>query len=75
MKMRLHEIQNLIHEPLLQPALDAVATVELRLNNKAALVAAADTIAKTAYEFADQADGEKLTAVDQFLPRPEQYKN
>ena len=34
MKQRLHEIQKLVNDPLIQPALDAVATVELRLGNK-----------------------------------------
>ncbi|MEX2315729.1 MAG: cytochrome c family protein [Pirellulales bacterium] len=75
MKARLHEIQRLINEPLLTPALEAVSTVELRLDNSAALLAAADQIAKSAYAFAEQADGQRLAAVDPLLPRPEQYKN
>jgi hypothetical protein len=75
MKRRLHEVQALIHEPLIQPALDAVATVELRLGNTAAIVAAADAVGKAAYKFAEEADGEKLTALDPLLPQPTQYKN
>jgi hypothetical protein len=75
MKKRLHEIQRLVNEPLLQPALDAVATVELRLGNKEAINAAADAVGKSAHEFADQADGKRLTAVDSMLPPPSQYKN
>jgi hypothetical protein len=75
MKARLHEIQKLVNDPLRAPALEAVSTVELRLGNSAELLTAADTIAKTAFEFAEQANGERLAAIDPLLPRPEQYKN
>jgi hypothetical protein len=75
MKARLHEIQKLVNEPLLLPALEAVSTVELRLGNSDSLLAAADAIAKAAYTFAEQADGERFAAIDPLLPRPEQYKN
>ncbi len=75
MKMKLHQIQKLINDPLLAPALDAVATVELRLGNSAAIIAAADAVGKAAYEFAEHADGTHLSAIDPMLPRPEQYKN
>jgi hypothetical protein len=74
-KRRLHEIQNMANDPLIQPALDAVATLELRLGNSEAIVAAADAISKTAYEFAAQADGNRLAAIDSLLPTPDQYKN
>ncbi len=75
MKQRLHEVQKLINDPLLQPAIDAVAAVELRLNNKAAIVAAADTVGKAAFAFAEQADGNRLAALDPLIPQPAQYKN
>lgn len=75
MKKRLHEIQKLSGEPLLKPALDAVATLELRLGNQPAIVAAADAVGKAAYEFADQADGKRLAALDPILPQASQYKN
>ena len=75
MKKRLHEIQTLVKDPLLQPALEAVATVELRLENKAAIVAAADAVGKAAKEFAERADGKRLAAIDPMLPGPHQYKN
>jgi hypothetical protein len=75
MKRRLHEIQRLINDPLLQPALDAVATVELRLGNKDAIVAAADAVGKAAYTFAADADGNRLSALDPLIPQPGQYKN
>jgi hypothetical protein len=75
MKRRLHEIQRLVNEPLIQAALDAVATVELRLGNSAAITDAADAIGHAAYEFAEQADGGRLAAIDSLLPLPSQYKN
>jgi hypothetical protein len=74
MKQRLHEIQLLANEPLLNPALEAVATVELRLGNAEAMLAAASELSKSAYLFAEQADGNRLAALDPLLPRPEQYK-
>jgi hypothetical protein len=75
MKKRLHEIQTLVNDPLLAPALDAVATVELRLGNKEAITAAADAVGKAAYEFAEHADGRKFAAIDAMLPTPNKYKN
>jgi hypothetical protein len=75
MKKRLHEIQKIVNEPLLKPALDAVATLELRLGNKEAIVAAADAIGKAAYAFAEQADGNRLAALDPMLPAASNYKN
>jgi hypothetical protein len=59
----------------LQPAIDAVSTLELRLGNSAAIVAAADAVGKAALELAEQADGERLAAIDPLLPRPSEYKN
>ncbi len=75
MKKRLLEIQKATNEPLLQPAVDAVATVELRLGNKDAILAAADAVGKAAKEFAEKADGKKLAAIDPMLPQPSTYKN
>ncbi len=75
MKRRLHEIQRLAGEPLLEPALDAVATVELRLDNAEAITTAADAVGKAAFEFAAAADGQRLAAIDPLLPPPSQYKN
>jgi len=75
MKQRLHEVQALINEPLIQPALDAIATVELRLENQAAILAAAGAVGEAAYQFADEADGNKLAAIDPLLPKQAQYEN
>lgn len=75
MKKRLNEIEAARSDPLVQQALDAVATVELRLGNKDAINAAADGVGKAAKEFAEKADGKKLTAIDPMLPSPNSYKN
>jgi hypothetical protein len=75
MKKRLHEIQNIVNEPLLERALAAVSTVEMRLGNGPAIAAAADTVGKTAYKFATEADGNQFSTLDPLLPQPSQYKN
>jgi hypothetical protein len=75
MKKRLIEIQKAVNDPLIQPALDAVDTVELRLGNKAAIIAAANAVGNAAKEFAEKADGAKLAAVTPLLPPPSAYKN
>ncbi len=75
MKKRLLEVQNLVNDPLVQQALDAVATVELRLGNQMAINAAADAVSKAANEFALHADAARLAPVDPLLPQPTQYKN
>jgi hypothetical protein len=74
MKRKLHEIQSIVHEPLIEPALAAVSTVELRLGNGDAITAAADAVGKAAFEFADRADGNRLTTLDRLLPHPNKYK-
>ncbi|MCI0334239.1 MAG: cytochrome c family protein [Planctomycetes bacterium] len=75
MKRRLHEIQKVTDDPLIQLALDAIASVELRLGNAEAITAAADGVGKAAHEFAEKADGTNLSALDALLPKPNQYKN
>jgi hypothetical protein len=71
----LHAIQKLVNDPLIQPALDAVSAVELRLGNGEAIRAAADEVGRAAKEFAGKADGDKLKAIDSMLPQPGQYRN
>jgi hypothetical protein len=75
MKRRLVEIQQLIHDPFVGQALDAVSNVELRANNGAALVDAADKVGKADFDFAEKVDGEQLSAIDPLLPKPNEYKN
>jgi hypothetical protein len=75
MKKKLVEIESVIHNPNVATALDAVAIVELRLGNSAAIVAAADEVSKAANEFAEHSEGKQLSALDAQIPRPDQYKN
>jgi hypothetical protein len=75
MKRRLLQIQQLANDPRIARSLDAVATVELRLNNSEALRAAADQVGQAAYEFAEDANGDTLAAIDPLLPTSNQYKN
>ncbi len=75
MKKRLHEVQALINDPQVAAALDAVASLELRLGNSAAITTAADQISGAAKAFAERADGDAMAALDPLLPRPSEYKN
>jgi len=75
MKKKLLEIQNIVNDPLLNSALEAVDTVELRLGNSAAIAAAADAVGKAANGFAEKTDGNQLEAIDGLIPRADQYKN
>jgi hypothetical protein len=49
-------------------------SVELKLNNQAALAKAADEAGAAARRFAATADGSRLAGVDPLLPPPSQYK-
>jgi hypothetical protein len=73
-KRRLYEISQLIENPQVAAATQAALGVRLKLNNRDALVTAADKIGKAAHEFAASADGAALSALDPLLPTPEQYK-
>ena len=75
MKQRLLELQSLVQDPLLAPALEAVSTVELRLGNRPRSSPQPTTLARLPTTFAEHADGEKLSAIDKLLPSPSQYKN
>jgi hypothetical protein len=73
-KRDLYVISQLIDNPQVKHALDAALAVRLKLNNREALVAAADAVSRAAYEFAATADGATLTAIDKLLPAPNAYK-
>lgn len=74
-KRRVWEIQRRVSDERIARALDAVATLELTLGNSGAILAAADEISKAAYEFAESADGAKLSAIDDLVPKPRDFKN
>jgi hypothetical protein len=73
-KRRLYEISQLVQNPQVAAAMDAALGARLKLNNREALIAAADEIGRQAYEFAATADGASLAAIDPLLPTPAQYK-
>jgi hypothetical protein len=73
-KRRLYEISQLIDNPPVHRAIDAALAVRLKLNNREALVAAADAVGQAGNEFATTADGAALGAIDALLPRPDEYK-
>ncbi|HEX6960924.1 MAG TPA: cytochrome c family protein [Lacipirellula sp.] len=73
-KRRLYEIAQLIDDPRVHTAMDAALGVRLKLNNREALVEAADAIGQAASEFATSADGAALAAIDPLLPSPDEYK-
>lgn len=71
---KLMELQAQLNDPLVQKALIAFASAELRTGNADQLNAVADQIAAAGLEFATQRDGATLAAVDAFLPAPETWK-
>ncbi len=73
-KQRLWQIQRAIDHPLLAKALAPLATIELRIDNRAAIVAAADIVGESANEFATTVTGDNLEAIDSLLPTTNQYR-
>jgi hypothetical protein len=73
-KRRLYEISQLVENPQVHAAMQAALGVRLKLNNRQALVAAADEVGRAAMEFAATVEGATLSAIDPLLPTPDQYK-
>ncbi|MEQ8838223.1 MAG: hypothetical protein RID07_15560 [Lacipirellulaceae bacterium] len=73
-KKRLYQIRKLTDNTHVAAAMDAALSVKLKLNNREALLAAAERIGQSAYEFASTADGKDLQAIDPLLPAPSSYK-
>ena len=74
MRQKLIEIQTLVKDDLLLEAIEASYATGLKLDNKAALLEAAERVGAAAYRFAESRDGTKLEAIDAFLPGPEAYR-
>ncbi|MGI9428421.1 MAG: cytochrome c family protein [Bythopirellula sp.] len=74
LKRKLNVIRETIDDPYVQQALAAALHAPLKLNQSESLLAAASTIGTAAFEFAENADGSKLAALDPLLPTPDQYK-
>ncbi len=74
MRKQLNLIQSRINHPAIQQAVAAANAVELKLGNKVALEQAADAIADAGFEFAKNASGAELAALDSLLPAKSKYK-
>ncbi len=72
--VRLYEIQQQVHDPLLDRVLQTFSSARLAINNRSQLDTIADEIKKLGIEFANKPEGSELTAVDPWLPKPEAYR-
>ena len=72
--VKLYEAQQKIENAFVQSALEAFSGAELRINNRASLLAVADQIQVAGRQFAMSSDGSELAAIDRFLPDPSTYK-
>jgi hypothetical protein len=73
-KKRLYEISQAVDNTLVRQAAEAAVAVRLKLNNREALLAAADAVGRAAYELAASEDGTNLSAVDPLVPTSEQFR-
>jgi len=60
--------------PELKQIAEIGASAELKLNNEAALTAAADKISVLGLKFSDSYDGKSFAAIDKYIPGPDKYK-
>ncbi|NOY29669.1 MAG: cytochrome C554 [Planctomycetes bacterium] len=74
LKQKLYDINQLIDDPHVARALEVALAEPLKLGRSDALLAAAEQIGQAAREFADEANGENLVALDSLIPKPEMYK-
>jgi hypothetical protein len=72
-KRRLYEISKLVENPHVARAMQAALGVRLKLNNREALLAAADEVKSAGFAFAAAADGVELSAIDAWLPSSAAY--
>lgn len=73
-KNHLAKVIELVSIPEVEEMLTAADGVELKLNNEAALLEAADRVASATQAFVMSADGGALAAIDGLIPSPDQYK-
>ncbi len=73
--LKLVAVQEMIHDPLVQTALEAFSQAELRTGNSGQLNAIADAIARAGSEFATTRDGSTLAALDPLLPPAAGYRH
>ena len=70
----LETIDALVPIPEVKAILGIVKGVDLKIGNEAALVEATETVAAATQELAGTRNGSQLEALDEILPRVEQYK-
>jgi len=75
MKQKLYDIDQLVDDPHVERALEVALAEPLKLGRSEALLAAAEKIGQAAREFAANAKGENLAALDPLIPKPEKYKH
>ena len=70
----LKKIDETVDDEQLSAIITAGAAVKLKLNNEAALIGLAESVATHAQAFADTHDGSLLSGVDGLLPTADKYK-
>lgn len=71
---RLAAAQEKLNSPALSEVLQVFQSVQLKLNNREQLVQAADQIAQIGIRFAGTPTAPDLSAIDPFIPKPDQWK-
>ncbi len=71
---RLAAAQERLKQPILDEVLAAARGVQLKLNNREQLLGVADAIGALGVRFAGSVNGEELSAMDEFMPQPDQWK-
>lgn len=70
----LKKIAGSVNDSQIKSVIAAVNSGDIKINNQAALSAAADKVGKATQEFAKQNDGGKFASIDGLLPKPGDYK-
>jgi hypothetical protein len=73
-KRRLYQISQLVDNQHVRDAVDAMLAARLKLNNRDALLSAANAVGAAGEQFAATADGATLNAIDSLLPAQATYK-
>lgn len=71
---RLSAAQSKLNQPLLDEVLKTFSSVQLKLNNRDQLLAAADSVAELGVRFAATVRAEELEAIDAYIPKAEQWR-
>ena len=74
MRKKLSQVNQIASTEEVTAILEIANGVQLKLNNKAELSAAAEKIAALGRKFAENCDPSALAALDPYVPKPEKYK-